>query len=71
MGKPDALSCRTDHRTSTGNNSDIVLLSPKLFIVYALEGVKFIGPEQGILQDICKRVKHPEKKPITKAAQEL
>jgi len=33
MGKPDALSSRSDHGTSADNNSDIVLLTPKLFAV--------------------------------------
>jgi len=29
MGKPDALSCRSDHGTGTDDNSDVVLLTPK------------------------------------------
>src|SRR5467141_3076981 len=71
MGKPDALSRRADHGTGTDDNSNIVLLSPKLFTVRALEGLEFIGPEQDLLRDICKGVKHPEEEPIAKAAQEL
>jgi len=38
MGKPDALSRRSDHGTSANDNSDVVLLTPKLFAVRALEG---------------------------------
>src|SRR5467141_525887 len=71
MAKAAALSRRADHGTGADDNSNIVLLSPKLFTVRALEGLEFIGPEQDLLRDICKRVKHPEEEPIAKAAQEL
>ena len=37
MDKPDALSRRADHGTGTNDNSNIVLLPPKLFRVRALE----------------------------------
>jgi len=49
MGKPDALSRRSNHGTSADGNSDLVLLTPKLFVVRALEGLQFTGPEQDIL----------------------
>jgi len=49
MGKPDALSCRSDHGTGADDNSDVVLFTPKLFAVRALEGLQFTGPEQDIL----------------------
>ena len=49
MGKPDALSRRADHGTGSDDNSDIVLLPPKLFIVQALEGLEFTRPELDIL----------------------
>jgi len=39
MGKPDALSRRSDHGTGANDNSDVVLLTPKLFAVRALEGL--------------------------------
>jgi len=71
MGKPDALSHRADHGTGADDNSNIVLLHPKLFTVHAIEGLEFIGPEQDTLRDIHKGIKHPEEEPITKAAQEL
>jgi len=71
MGKLDALSCRADHGTGTDDNSNIVLLCPELFMVHAMEGLQFVGPEQDILRDTHKSVKHPEEEPIAKAAQEL
>jgi len=46
MGKPDALSHRSNHGTGADNNSDVVLLTPKLIAVRALEGLQFTGPEQ-------------------------
>jgi len=49
MGKPDTHSCRSDHGTSADNNSDIVLLSPKLFAICAIEGLQFARLEQNIL----------------------
>ena len=49
MGKPDALSRRVDHGTGADDNSNIVLLSPKLFMVHALEGLEFAGSERDIL----------------------
>jgi len=36
-----------------------------------MEGLQFVGPEQDILRDIRKGVKHPEEEPIARAAQEL
>src|SRR6266567_1349850 len=71
MGKPDALSRRADHGTGSDDNSDIVLLPPKLFVARALEGLEFGGPELGILRDICKGVRQPEEEPIAKATQQL
>ena len=52
MGKPDTLSRRADHGTGEGDNSNITLLTPKLFVVHALEGVEVAGAEVDILQDI-------------------
>ena len=69
MGKPDALSRRSDHGTGADDNSDVVLLTPKLFAVRALEGLEFTGPEQDILRDIRQGTKQPKEEP--RAAQEL
>ena len=71
MGKPDALSCRADHGTSEGDNSDITLLTPKLFAIQALEGLRVVGLEVDILRDICKGSQDPEEEPVTKAVKEL
>jgi len=71
MGKPDALSRRSDHGTGADDNSDLLLLTPKLFVVRALEGLQFTGPEQDILQDIWQGTKQLKEEPIAQAAQEL
>ena len=52
MGKPDALCRRSNHSTGADDNSDVVLLTPKLFAVRTLEGLEFTGLEQDILRDI-------------------
>ena len=52
IGKLDVLSHRADHGTGADDNSDIVLLSHKLFAVCVLEGLEFVGPEHDILWDI-------------------
>jgi len=71
MGKPDTLSCRSDHGTGTNDKSDVVLLTPKLFAVHALEGLQFTRLEQDILRDIRQGTKQPKEEPIARAAQEL
>ena len=71
MGKPDALSRRSDHGTGADDNSDVVLLTPKLFAVRTLEGLEFTGPEQDILRDIRRGTKQPKEEPVARAAQEL
>jgi hypothetical protein len=71
MGKPDALSQRADHGTGADDNSNITLLTPKLFAVHALEGLEFASPELNILHDIRKGIKNPAEEPIAKAAAQL
>ena len=71
MGKPDALSRRSDHGTGTNNNSNIMLLTLKLFAVCALEGLQFTGPEQDILRDIRQGTKQPKEEHVARATQEL
>jgi len=68
---PDALSRRSDHSTGADDNSDVVLLTPKLFAVRALEGLEFTGPEQDILQDIRQGTKQPNEEPVARVTQEL
>ena len=52
MGKPDTLSRRADHGSSQADNSDIVLLTPELFQVRALEAVTISGEERNTLRDV-------------------
>jgi hypothetical protein len=52
MGKPDALSRRADHGDGSGDNKDITLLCPELFVICALEGLTVEGEEQDILRNI-------------------
>jgi len=40
MGKTDALSHRSDHRTGSEDNDNMVLLTPNFFTVRALEGLE-------------------------------
>jgi len=64
MGKPDALSHRSDYGTGTNDNSDIVLLFLKLFAIHVLEGLQFAGLEQDILRDIWQGAKQPKEESI-------
>jgi hypothetical protein len=52
MSKPDALSRRVDHGSGSGDNSDMTLLRPDLFVIRALEGVGLVGAEADLLQNI-------------------
>jgi hypothetical protein len=51
MGRLDALSRRLNHG-SISDNQDVMLLTPELFHVRALEGVVVVGPEVPLLRDI-------------------
>src|SRR6266545_2693692 len=59
------LSCRADHGTGANDNSDLVLLPPKLFVVRSLEALEFVGPERDILRDIHQGSKRLEEEPVT------
>jgi RNase H-like domain found in reverse transcriptase len=54
MGKLDALSLRLDHGSGSDNNSNLILLRPKLFVVCTLEGLTLVGEEQGIIWEVRK-----------------
>ena len=41
-----------------------MLLTPKLFVVHALEGLQFTGLEQDILRDIWQGTKQPKEEPV-------
>ena len=63
MGKTDALSRRADHSSGSADNDNMVLLTPDLFTVRALEGLEIVGEERDILRDIRKGTKDGEKEP--------
>src|SRR5208282_3118500 len=72
MGKSDALSRRADHGSSIKDNEDIVLLTPDLFAVRALEGLELIGEERDILAEIRRETESGEKEEaVAKAVKEL
>jgi hypothetical protein len=60
MGKSDALSRRADHGMGSDDNANIVLLTPKLFAVRALEGLETFGEEQNLLRDVRRGVRDTE-----------
>src|SRR5262245_38812989 len=60
MGKPDALSRRSDHGDWKQDNSDMVLLKPDLFVVRALEGLSVEGEEKEIVKEIRRRNREGE-----------
>src|SRR6266542_2600970 len=45
MEKPDVLSQRANHGTSSNDNSNVILLPLKLFTICAVEGLEFVRPE--------------------------
>jgi hypothetical protein len=49
MGKPDALSRRADYGSGQGDNNNLMLLSPELFWIHTLAGVRLEGDERNIL----------------------
>ena len=72
MGKPDALSRRADHGTGANDNSDIVLLTPGLFAIRALEGLQTFGEERNLLRDIWRGTKEgDQEEAIAKVVKEL
>lgn len=52
MGKLDMLSWRVDHGSGTNNNNNLILLTPNLFAIRALEGLVVSGEERDILREI-------------------
>jgi RNase H-like domain found in reverse transcriptase/Reverse transcriptase (RNA-dependent DNA polymerase)/Integrase zinc binding domain/Chromo (CHRromatin Organisation MOdifier) domain len=55
MGKPDALSRRSDHGNGSGDNADITLLRPELFVIRTLEGLTIEGENRNIAKEIRTR----------------
>jgi hypothetical protein len=52
MGKPDALSRWADHRSGQGDNDNLTLLTPELFQIHVLAGVRLEGDECNILRGV-------------------
>ena len=72
MEKSDALSRRADHGTASDDNSNIVLLTPGLFAIRALEGLQTFGEERNLLRDIRKGTKEGDREEaIAKVVKEL
>ena len=68
----DALSLRADHGTGSNDNSNVTLLTPNFFAVWALEGLRVIGEERDILQDVRRGTRDGEKEEaISKIVKEL
>ena len=71
MGKPDALSRRSDHSDGKDDNKDVVLLKPSYFAVRAT-GVTLEGEEKDILTAIRTGVRDAKfEDAVAKAAEEL
>jgi hypothetical protein len=49
MGKPDTLSRQADHGSRQGDNNNLTLLTPELFHIHMLAGVRLEGDECNIL----------------------
>jgi hypothetical protein len=70
MGKPDALSRRADH--GQGDNDNLTLLSPELFRIHALSGVRLEGDERNILREFRRSLREDtQEESVAKAAREL
>ena len=52
MGKPDALSRRSNHGSGTEDNQNLTLLTPNLFAIRALEWLQVAREEKDILKEI-------------------
>jgi hypothetical protein len=72
MGKPDALSRRADHRSRQRDNDNLMLLTPELFRIHALAGIRLDGNERNILQEVQHYPKDDvQEESVAKAAREL
>src|ERR1700684_2165663 len=72
MGKLDALSRRSDHGSGAEDNQNLVLLTPGLFSVRALEGLQVAGEEKDILKEIrCGMEAENQEEVVVKAVKEL
>jgi hypothetical protein len=72
MGNPDALSRWADHRSRQGDNDNLMLLTPELFRIHALAGVRLEGDERNIPREVQHSPKDDmQEESVVKAAREL
>ena len=72
MGKSDTLSQRSDHQSRSDNNQNLILLTPSLFAVRALEGLQVVGEERDILKEIRQGIEvEDQEEVVLKAVKEL
>jgi hypothetical protein len=72
MGKPDALYRWANHRSGQGDNDNLTLLTPELFRIHTLAGVRLEGNEHNILREVWRSLKDDvQEESVAKAAREL
>jgi hypothetical protein len=72
MGKPDALSRRADHGSRQEDNNHLMLLSPELFWIHALAGIRLEGDKHNILWKVqCSLKDDVLEESVAKAAREF
>jgi hypothetical protein len=72
ISKPDALSRRADHGSRQGDNDNLTLLTPELFRIHVLAGVRLEGDECNILREVRRSLKDDvQEESVAKAAREL
>jgi hypothetical protein len=72
MGKPDALLRWADHGSGQGDNDNLTILSPELFQIHTLSGMRFKGNEQNILWEVQHSLcDDTQEESVLKAAREL
>jgi hypothetical protein len=52
MGTPNVLSRWADHGSRQRNNDNLMLLTPELFQIHMLAGIRLKGDEHNILQEV-------------------
>ena len=72
MGKSNALSWRSDHRSDAKDNDSMVLLTLDFFAIQALEGLEMLGEKEDILKEIQHETESRSKEEVVvKAIKEL
>jgi hypothetical protein len=72
MGKPNTLSRQADHGSGQGDNNNLMLLTPELFWIHALAGVRLEGDKHNILREVWHSLKdNMQEELVAKAAREV